>query len=106
MGAGFVVALLFSAILLDRWLPADRWLTGLGTLLMVISAFPLVIQRLMGVAPALASTVAAALLIASVPFEFDAAILFVLMFALPAWFVGEAMVRGHGLRRGCVWAFL
>src|SRR5581483_10594415 len=24
----------------------------------------------------------------------------------PAWLMGEALVRGCGLRRGCIWAFL
>jgi hypothetical protein len=70
-----------------------------------ISSFPLVIQRLRGVGPALVALVASVALIAAV-FGPGNAVSFALFFAAPAWLVGEAMVRGYGLRRGCIWAFV
>jgi uncharacterized protein YybS (DUF2232 family) len=94
--AALVSALLFLMLPL---------LPGLGFFFAALSPFPLVIQRLRGVGHALVAGMAATILITALVGLGHAAS-FVLMFAAPAWLIGESMVRGHGLRRGCTWAFL
>jgi Predicted membrane protein (DUF2232) len=88
MGAAFVSVLLFATIVFAP-----------------VASFPLAIQRLRGVAPGLA-TVGASLILIAALFGLGQAVSFGLFFAAPAWLMGEAMVRGHGLRRGCIWAFV
>jgi uncharacterized protein YybS (DUF2232 family) len=73
--------------------------------LCAVSSAPLVVQRLRGTLPAFVATVGATVLIGS-GFGFELAIFFLLVLALPSLLIGEAMARGRGLRRGCLWAFL
>jgi hypothetical protein len=69
-----------------------------------------VIQRLRGVTPALLTLGSALVLIGALFKDSEAVFAYLVgyavCFAAPAWLIGEAMVRGHGLRRGCVWAFV
>jgi uncharacterized protein YybS (DUF2232 family) len=95
VGAGLASALLFSA---HGFLPALAPLA-------LIAALPLTIQRLQGGAASawLAAALTAALVAAiSEPL---AAAQFLLLLALPALLVAEALARGRGLLRGCAWAF-
>jgi uncharacterized protein YybS (DUF2232 family) len=95
LGAAALAALLFSV-----WLVFPNF----GLAVSVFSAFPIVIQRLRGSMPAVVSIIGSVVLIGGV-FSFGHALVFVLLFALPGLLIGEAMARGHGLRRGCLWAF-
>ncbi len=95
VGAGLVSALLFGAA---GFLPALAPLS-------LFSPLPLAIQRLSGGAASawLAAALAAAILAAaSVP---QAALLFLLVLALPGLLLAESLARGRGLLRGCGWAF-
>jgi hypothetical protein len=74
-----------------------------GHLLAVVSPVPLVIQRLRGPLAAGVSWVATILLVGAVLRSAEAAILFALLSG-PVLLIGEAMARGRGLRRGCLWA--
>jgi hypothetical protein len=74
-------------------------------LLMSVTAAPLVIQRLRGTTPAFVATAGATMLIGGA-FGLGWALSFLMVLALPALLMGEAMARGYGLRRGCLWAFI
>jgi uncharacterized protein YybS (DUF2232 family) len=74
--------------------------------LAAVSSTPIAIQRLRGTAPAFVATAGAAALIGAAFSSFEIALLFVLAAAVPALLLGEAMARGRGLRRGCLWAFI
>jgi uncharacterized protein YybS (DUF2232 family) len=95
-GAALVCTLLYAALPLAR---------EVGLFIAMVSPFPLAIQRLRGVGPALVTLVASCLLIGSL-FGPGSAFQFAIFLAAPSWLIGEAMVRGHGMRRGCVWAFI
>jgi hypothetical protein len=103
-GAAFVSVLLFSALVYSGQVGFLIGILGL------VCPFPLVIQRLRGALPAILTLLAALLLIGALFKDSESAAGYVfgyaVFFAAPAWLIGEAMVRGHGLRRGCVWAFL
>jgi uncharacterized protein YybS (DUF2232 family) len=73
--------------------------------LSVVSPFPLIVQRLRGSAgtTVVATAGATSLLAILSP---AGALWFLLMFALPALVLGEAMARGRGLRRATGWAVL
>lgn len=73
--------------------------------LAAVAPAPIVIQRLRGTANAFVATAGAALLVGAAT-RFEDALIFVTVLALPALLMGEAMARGRGLRRGCLWAFL
>src|SRR5689334_7767057 len=79
--AALVSALLYLMVVL---------VPGPGFFLAALSPFPLVIQRLRGVGHALVATVAAAILITALVGVGHSAS-FVLMFAAPAWLIGESM---------------
>jgi Predicted membrane protein (DUF2232) len=91
--AGLASAGLFSVSLVVPVLPAA-----------VVAPFPLLLQRLRGGGNGpLASLLALALV--AVVFSPGHAAVFALLVA-PVLAIGEAMVRGRGLVRGCAWAFL
>jgi uncharacterized protein YybS (DUF2232 family) len=95
LGAGFLSALLFGA---PGFVPALAPLS-------LASPLPLAIQRLQGGATSawLATALAAALVAAaSVP---AAALIFLMVLALPGLLLAESLARGRGLLRGCGWAF-
>jgi uncharacterized protein YybS (DUF2232 family) len=95
VGSGLASALLFGA---------GGFVPPLAPLALV-SALPLVVQRLAGgigsawLAAALAAAIVAA---ASVP---AAATAFLMLMAVPGLIIGEALARGRGLLRGCGLAF-
>jgi len=95
LGAAALAALLFSV-----WLVFP---TG-GLAVSIFSAFPVVIQRLRGSTSAVVTIVGSIVLLGGA-FSLAHAVVFLLLFALPGLLIGEAMARGHGLRRGCLWAF-
>jgi uncharacterized protein YybS (DUF2232 family) len=95
VGAGALSALLFGSA---GFVPALAPLS-------MVSPLPLAVQRLRGGAAAawLAAGLAAALVAAaSAPV---AALFYLLVLAAPGLLLGEALVRGRGLLRGCAWAF-
>jgi hypothetical protein len=102
-GAAFVSVLLFSALVYSAQVGILIALFGL------VCPFPLVIQRLRGAVPAVLTLVATLLLIGALFKDSESVLGYVfgyaIFFAAPAWLIGEAMVRGYGLRRGCIWAF-
>lgn len=95
--AALVCTVLFTAL---------HVLPLIGLIVGAVCAFPLVIQRLRGPVPAMITLGATVIFVTALFKDVGYAVAFVLLFAAPAWLIGEAMVRGRGLRRGCVWAFL
>jgi hypothetical protein len=95
VGAGALSALLFGA---GGFVPALFPLA-------LISPVPLAVQRLRGGASGawLAGALAAALVAASRNLQTSG--LYLLVLAVPGLLVGESLVRGRGLLRGCAWAF-
>jgi uncharacterized protein YybS (DUF2232 family) len=94
-GAALLSALLFSVVALVPILGAVA----------AVSPLPIVIQRLRRgpAAAALASGVAA--VVVGWIFSPGLALGFLVVLVAPALLLAEAMARGRGLRRGCVWAF-
>lgn len=95
LGTAVLAALLFSVVALIPVLGAVA----------AVSPLPIMIQRLRrgpGTA-VLASGVAAAVI--SWIFSPGLALGFLVVLVAPALLIAEAMARGRGLRRGCVWAF-
>jgi predicted membrane protein DUF2232 len=95
LGAALLVAGLFST----------RVLVPELALVCITAAAPVALQRLRGTGSAFVTVLTALLLIGSL-FGFEHALFFTLVIALPGLLLGEAMVRGRGLRRGALWAFL
>jgi len=94
LGAALGSAFLYSASLAHP-------LLGLCA---VIAPFPLLVVRLRsGLAGAMATLLAAAVLAAA--FSPENALMFLVAWAVPVGLIGEAMARGRGLRSGCGWAF-
>jgi uncharacterized protein YybS (DUF2232 family) len=96
LGAAALAALLFSVGLV---FPS-------GGLVSIFAAGPIVIQRLRGGASGAVSVIGAAVLIGGVFRSLEIALVFVVVLAFPGLLMGEAMTRGLGLRRGCLWAFV
>jgi hypothetical protein len=94
-GAGVLAALLFCTSAL---VPAL-------SLVSLVSAVPLLVQRLRSgaVAGVLAAALAAA--VAAAVASPGAALYFVLVLVLPTLLMAESLARGRGMLRGCVWAF-
>ncbi len=95
VGAGALSALLFGA----------RGVVPALSPLALFAPVPLAVQRLRGGASSawLAAALAAALVAASG--ALPASGFYLLVFALPGLLLGESLVRGRGLLRGCAWAF-
>ena len=95
MGAAALAAAIFSVIMI---------FPKVG-LISVFSASPVAVQRLRGATHGWVALLGATALIGSI-FEFGSALLFVFALGIPGFLIGDAMARGRGLRRGCLWAFL
>jgi uncharacterized protein YybS (DUF2232 family) len=97
IAAAAVSALLF--LVWGRVSPEAGWLAA------IFSAAPIAIQRLRGTGAAFGTVLAAAAFIVAFA-DLGYAVVFLVMFAAPGVLIGEGLVRGRGLRRGCLWAFL
>jgi len=94
LGAAVVSTLVFSAAM------AVPFLGLLG----IVSPLPIIVLRIRGsLGAALLSTLLAAGTIGAV-FTPGLALLYLALLAIPGLLMGEAMARGRGLRKGCVWA--
>ena len=105
LGAAALAAALFCGGLLlahTGEIGILRALGPFGLFLAVVSPSPLVVQRLRGTLPAVVAVLASALLVGAA-LSLGMAFLFALT-AGPVLLIGDAMARGRGLRRGCVWA--
>jgi hypothetical protein len=70
-----------------------------------VAPFPLLVVRLRsGLAAATMATLLAAAMLAAI-FSPGHALMFLAVWAVPVGFIGEALARGRGLRKGCGWAF-
>jgi len=70
-----------------------------------VAPFPLLVVRLRsGLAAATLATLLAAAMLAAI-FSPGHALMFLAVWAVPVGFIGEALARGRGLRKGCGWAF-
>jgi uncharacterized protein YybS (DUF2232 family) len=98
---GPLAAAAFSALLFLVWKVSAE----AGWLVALFSAAPIAIQRLRGTGAAFGTVLGAAALIGAFA-DIGYAVVFVVMFAAPGVLLGEGLVRGRGLRRGCLWAFL
>lgn len=95
LGAGVAAASLF---VVPRFVPVLLPLA-------LVSAFPLVLQRLAGgVGSVVLATFLAAALVGAVASP-GPAVSFLVVLAAPALLMGHSMARGRGLRRGCERAF-
>ena len=97
LGAALVAGALFYAGLA---------VSPFGFLLSIFSGAPVAIQRLRGAGSGVVALVVAAALVASVTQRPSAAMVFIALYGLPGYLIGEGMARGRGLRQGALWAFL
>jgi uncharacterized protein YybS (DUF2232 family) len=75
-------------------------------LLVFASPFPVLVQRLRGgLTGGLLAAVLAASMVAGVLPQGGGAGNFLVVLLLPTLLIGEALARGYGLRRGCLWSF-
>ncbi len=94
LGAAVVSTLVFSAIVVPF----------VGLVFATVSPLPIILLRIRGsFGAALLATLLAAGTIGAV-FTPGLAVLYLAGLAIPGLLMGEAMARGRGLRKGCIWA--
>jgi len=103
LGSVVAVALMFVAFQASLS-SAGSAAAPLGFVLGVFAPFPLILRRIKGgLGSALLTSLLAGALLAT--WSPPAALRFVFFVACPGVLMGEAVARGRGLPRGCLWAF-
>jgi uncharacterized protein YybS (DUF2232 family) len=95
---------LFAALLFTMGLTAPSWGLDLLVVTAIAAPFPFVILRIQGSgASVLAATFLATAIVGTLS-SMTGALAFVALVVIPGLLLGESLVRGRGLLRGCMWA--
>lgn len=99
LGAALAAALLFSA-----GMAALSWKLEPLVIVAIVAPFPLVILRIQSNGAQVVLAAVLATTIVGMTVSKSGALAFVSLGVIPGLLLGEAVVRGRGILRGCVWA--